>query len=274
LEEGASLCFLPSYGFSCAVGGTVLMEWQVCFSCTGVEYFLSLDDKNWQGQVFFDSKLPEAVELHHTLSRLLPHPKASFFEEYDRRMHEAAPRSPTPSDSSFAASDRDVVNNIYPREPHELDVGVGITEVRGPLDPNLIHNIIGKNRFALKDCFKSALTRHPYLDGQDTVLLSIGPTGAVDTYGLWPGGPTDYPWMMQSSRSAILRDPLFKECISSAVRRWMFPKPQGGSVMVTQPLMFSSPNARIGLRFREGSAAASQSVDIRQTRADKLVPAK
>ena len=68
-------------------------------------------------------------------------------------------------------------------------------------------------------------TRKPDLQGRVMVQFTIAPTGQVAAS------------IVQSS---TMGNPPVEQCIANAVRRWEFPKPQGGIVVVTYPFVLKS----------------------------------
>ena len=77
----------------------------------------------------------------------------------------------------------------------------------------------------MKFCYEKELTRNQNLQGRIMVQFTIGATGQVLTS------------IVQSS---TMGNPPVEQCIANAVRRWEFPKPQGGIVVVTYPFVLKS----------------------------------
>jgi TonB family protein len=74
-------------------------------------------------------------------------------------------------------------------------------------------------------CYNQGLVRDPTLQGRVAIQFTIGGTGKV-------------PVSVVSS--STLKDKSVGNCIASAVKRWKFPKPQGGAtVMVTYPFVLN-----------------------------------
>ena len=70
-------------------------------------------------------------------------------------------------------------------------------------------------------------TRDASLAGRVVVKLSIGGMGNVTTSFI---------------ESSTLKVPQTDKCIADAVRRWEFPKPNGGLVIVSYPFVLKSVN--------------------------------
>jgi outer membrane biosynthesis protein TonB len=101
----------------------------------------------------------------------------------------------------------------------------GQTVVSGSLDREVIRRVIRRHLNEVQFCYERELMRAPSLAGRLSVTFVIGPTGAV-----------------QSSivQSSTVHNNLVEQCIAGAVRRWMFPAPQGGSVTITYPFVLQS----------------------------------
>ena len=99
-------------------------------------------------------------------------------------------------------------------------INLGTAEVRGSLDKEAIRGIIRRHINEVKFCFERELTRTPNMEGSVMVNFTIGPTGAV---------------VASIVQSSTLGNPTVEQCIAGALRRWEFPRPQGGIVVVTYP---------------------------------------
>jgi len=74
-------------------------------------------------------------------------------------------------------------------------------------------------------CYEQGLARRPDLAGRVAVLFQIGANGLVNNTAI---------------ADSSLGDLEVERCISQAVRRWSFPRPEGGVVMVTYPFQLAS----------------------------------
>ncbi|HWB75549.1 MAG TPA: AgmX/PglI C-terminal domain-containing protein [Nannocystaceae bacterium] len=103
---------------------------------------------------------------------------------------------------------------------------LGGSGVKGSLDKDIIHRIVKAHRNEVRFCYEQGLAKHPRLSGKITVSFTIGPTGSV---------------IVSKAKSSTLKDRDVDACIVKAVKRWKFPKPDGGgAVDVTYPFVLSS----------------------------------
>ncbi|MCC7000117.1 MAG: AgmX/PglI C-terminal domain-containing protein [Deltaproteobacteria bacterium] len=112
-----------------------------------------------------------------------------------------------------------------PSSPPVAAVVPGAPEVRGSLDKELLRRIVRRHLTELKFCYEKELTRNPGLRGRVTLQFTIAPTGAVAA---------------SLVQSTTLGNPLIEQCFAAAVRRWEFPKPAGGVVIVTYPFVLEN----------------------------------
>ena len=117
------------------------------------------------------------------------------------------------------------VGALKGRKAGAPEVVAGTAEVRGSLDKELIRRIIRRHINEVKFCYERELTRTPNMEGRVMINFTIGPTGTVAAS------------MVQSS---TLGNPAVEQCIAVAVRRWEFPRPQGGIVVVTYPFVLKA----------------------------------
>jgi hypothetical protein len=102
----------------------------------------------------------------------------------------------------------------------------GSADVRGSLSKEVIRRVIQRHINEVRFCYEQELNQRPDLEGRVTVKFIISPTGAV--------------------QSALVSDttlgaPRSENCIAQAVRRWTFPAPEGGGiVIVNYPFMLTS----------------------------------
>lgn len=104
-------------------------------------------------------------------------------------------------------------------------VTLGTPEVRGSLSRDIISRIIRRHLNEVNFCYERELTREAGLEGRLSIQLAIGGTGAV---------------LVSIVQSSTLGSPAVEQCIANAVRRWEFPKPQGGIVSITAPFVLKS----------------------------------
>ncbi len=96
-------------------------------------------------------------------------------------------------------------------------------EVQGALDKDIIRRIVRAHINEVRYCYNQALARDPNAKGRVAIQFTIGGTGKVPSA------------VVQES---TLKDAAVGNCVAQAVRRWTFPKPEGGgSVIVTYPFV-------------------------------------
>jgi len=109
------------------------------------------------------------------------------------------------------------------RQPRVPDAGGGTTTVRGALDKEIIRRVIRRHINEVRYCYERELTADPSLAGRIAVQFTISGVGQVVTS------------VVQSS---TVGNPAVEMCIANAVKRWIFPRPEGGGVvMVTYPFL-------------------------------------
>ncbi len=99
----------------------------------------------------------------------------------------------------------------------------GKADVRGSLSKEVIRRIIGRHINEIRFCYEQELNSRPDLQGRVAVKFIISPTGAVQTAAV---------------AQSDLGNAKAEQCIAAAVRRWTFPSPEGGGiVVVTYPFV-------------------------------------
>jgi len=102
----------------------------------------------------------------------------------------------------------------------------GNADVRGSLSKEVIRRVIRRHINEVKFCYEQQLNSRPDLEGRVTVRFIISPTGAVQNA------------LVQNSS---LNNQAVEGCVAAAVRRWTFPAPDGGGiVIVNYPFMLSA----------------------------------
>jgi TonB family protein len=93
----------------------------------------------------------------------------------------------------------------------------GGAEVRGSLSKEVIRRVVRRHINEVKFCYEQQLNARPDLNGRVTTRFVISPTGSVQSAMI---------------ASSSLRNEAVESCIVRAVRRWTFPAPDGGGVVV------------------------------------------
>jgi len=96
-------------------------------------------------------------------------------------------------------------------------------EVDGELSADAIRRVMKRKMSAVKGCYESALKRDRDLKGKLIIEFEVLETGRIT--GLYFGGS------LQSSD--------IENCIERRARSWRFPKPQGGTVFVSIPVVLT-----------------------------------
>jgi TonB family protein len=114
---------------------------------------------------------------------------------------------------------------LHSRRPKVPEVLPGIASVRGTLDKEIIRRTIRRHINEIKFCYEQELTKRPNLSGRIMVQFAIAGTGQVISSVL---------------QSSTIGNAQVENCAVQAVRRWSFPQPQGGGlVMVTYPFVLA-----------------------------------
>jgi hypothetical protein len=101
-------------------------------------------------------------------------------------------------------------------------------EVRGSLSREAIRRVIQRHLNEVRFCYEQELTTRPDLSGRVQVKFVIAPSGAVHMADV------------ETSSLGVARA---ESCIAQAVRRWSFPAPDGGGVViVSYPFLLEQAN--------------------------------
>lgn len=99
--------------------------------------------------------------------------------------------------------------------------------VQGPLDKDIVRRIVRAHMNEIRFCYNKALQKEPELRGRATVRFAIGADGTVQA--------TERVEVDPESDGMIA----VADCAALAIRRWTFPKTEGGaSTLVTYPFSF------------------------------------
>lgn len=97
-------------------------------------------------------------------------------------------------------------------------------EVDGQLSETEINSVMRRQLKSLRDCYESALKRNRQLSGKLVIRFEIEESGKTQN--------VDF-------EDDTLGSPEVKECIARRAKYWRFPKPDGGSVFVAYPIVFT-----------------------------------
>jgi len=98
-----------------------------------------------------------------------------------------------------------------------------VIETQGEIEVAKVTVVVGKKLKAVTACYEDALTADPALTGKMTVRFVIAPDGKV------------------SEAAAPMNElpPSVGDCVTEAVKSFVFPKPAGGAVTIEFPFLFS-----------------------------------
>jgi hypothetical protein len=114
------------------------------------------------------------------------------------------------------------LNGTY--KPHGVSIRPdGVTKVSGRLPPDIIQRIVRQNFGRFRNCYEGGLRSNPNLEGRVVARFVIGSDGAVSNV----------------SAGGDLPDATVKSCVASAFYGLSFPKPEGGIVTVSYPIMLT-----------------------------------
>ena len=97
------------------------------------------------------------------------------------------------------------------------DVIPSIANVRGALDKDIIRRIVRRHLNEVRYCYEQELVKRPALAGRLSVGFTIAGSGQVISS------------VVQSSTLGAVGA---ESCIVNAVRRWEFPRPEGGGIVI------------------------------------------
>lgn len=113
------------------------------------------------------------------------------------------------------------------RKAREVSLSLGgkQAKVNGFLSAEQVNRVVRANRAAIKYCYENALQRQAGLKGVVHVSWQIALSGSVKSARL---------------AKSTLNNSKVEGCIVRQIKRWRFPKPDGGEVAVTYPFFFGS----------------------------------
>lgn len=106
------------------------------------------------------------------------------------------------------------------REPAGPSLRWGLPTVKGGLDPAIIRRVLRRNQNQLRYCYEQQLAKKPTLSGLLVLKVTIDADGKVAT----------------ASSAGVNKE--LEACVTTRAKTWLFPKPQDGTVSVTQPITF------------------------------------
>ena len=102
--------------------------------------------------------------------------------------------------------------------------------VLGSLSKAIIRRIVRRHLNEVKYCYQKELQTNHDLYGRIVISFTIAGNGQV---------------VVSRVQHSTLNNSTVEQCITKAVRRWLFPKPEGGGlVVVSYPFVLRAPNAK------------------------------
>ena len=99
--------------------------------------------------------------------------------------------------------------------------------VHGSLSKDVIRRVVHRHLNEVKFCYERELASRPDLSGRVSIKFLINGMGAVQS---------------SAATDSTLGNAALDTCIAMAVRRWTFPQPEGGGVViVTYPFQLETP---------------------------------
>jgi len=111
------------------------------------------------------------------------------------------------------------------RETSLGSVAAEAPEVDGALDSDAIAKVVRGRMKMVQDCYERELKRDPSLAGKIEIEFTIDEEGRV---------------VEAVVANNKMGSDAVGECIVSRLKRWRFPKPEGGSVTVNFPFIFTA----------------------------------
>jgi len=105
----------------------------------------------------------------------------------------------------------------------KLDIQGSGAKISGFLSREQINRVVQANRAAIKYCYESALQREPKLSGAINAAWRVDRSGKVASVRI---------------AKTTINSAKVEGCVLRQIKRWQFPKPDGGEVDVVYPFIF------------------------------------
>ena len=113
---------------------------------------------------------------------------------------------------------------IGKKRDKDVRVSTGNPIIYGSLDKEIIRRIVREHQGEIRYCYTKELARNPGLGGKISMKWVIDGSGRVKSAKV---------------ANSQMKSKSVERCIASRIRRWKFPKPKGGGiVVVTYPFVF------------------------------------
>ncbi len=112
------------------------------------------------------------------------------------------------------------------KRDRDIEISASAAIVRGSLSKEIIRRVVQKHMAQIRYCYEKELQRSPGLFGKVATEFVIDGSGAVIEAKVY---------------ESTMNDAEVESCISSKIRGWKFPKPEGGGiVLVKYPFLFKA----------------------------------
>lgn len=138
-------------------------------------------------------------------------------DEAYRREQEGLQDGPSPSNNVDPRLAKVTGEEPAPKAHGVPNVSTGTAQVRGPLDKHVISTVVRRHLNEVKVCYEPALMKQADLVGSVLVQFTIAGTGAV---------------VSSTVQQSTLNRPDVEQCVVAATRRWEFPHPLGGGIVI------------------------------------------
>ena len=98
-------------------------------------------------------------------------------------------------------------------------------QIHGSISREEIAKVINQHMQQIRACYEKALLHDPGLGGKLMIEWTIDMSGAVQSF---------------KTKSSSMKNPDVGECILDNLKTWRFPRPTGGTVVVSYPFVFNS----------------------------------
>ena len=156
----------------------------------------------------------------------------------NRKPDAPAPVAPPADDTIYAAPQPLVTAPPRPLAERVVDAGPpegaapekkvahgggGGGERLGTVDAAAVNKMIGERFGEVRACYERRLKMNPLLQGDVDLAISISTAGKVTGIGV---------------NSDSVRDAEMLDCVRRTIRRWTFPKPEGGRAVIAKNFKF------------------------------------
>ena len=115
--------------------------------------------------------------------------------------------------------------NLGKRGERAVKISQGTPVIMGSLDKEIIRRVVREHMNEIKYCYERQLNTNPGLAGKVSMKWVIQGRGRVQAV---------------SVASTTVKNTKVESCLASRIKRWRFPKPKGGIVIVNQQFVLRS----------------------------------